>query len=59
MNSADTDPMSDINEMLERHGIETKVSKKVKEKRIHEWVAASPRSGSVTSPGSGSGSVDH
>ncbi len=34
----DNDPMDDLNNMLEKHGIETKVTKKLRERRISEWV---------------------
>ena len=36
--SAASDPMDDLNNMLEKHGIETKVSKKIRQRRISEWV---------------------
>lgn len=32
------DPMDDLNSMLEKHGIETKVTKRLRERRISEWV---------------------
>ena len=33
-----TDPMDELNAMLEEHGIETKVDKRLRERRISEWV---------------------
>ena len=37
---ADSDPMEELNAMLEKHGIDTKVSKRLRERRISEWVLA-------------------
>ncbi len=36
--SSISDPMDELNAMLEKHGIDTKVSKKLRERRISEWV---------------------
>ena len=34
----DADPMEELNAILEKHGIETKVTKKLRERRISEWI---------------------
>ena len=34
----ETDPMEELNNVLQKHGIETTISKKIRERRISEWV---------------------
>ena len=35
---SESDPMEELNNILQKHGIETKITKKIRERRISEWV---------------------